>query len=364
MTVANLTNSGIIIGNRGQNDDAIKIAAIKSLTGGNNVGGGTNYIYDDVLQFNSTWTQKGVNGGALSGSYTPTTVLSSMNSVALRRRDLSGVLDGQLDPASVPAISSFIAPQDVKAMFLTFADLGLQVGDTFYGYSVIPSDANVGGSSDNVNSYLNSSIYPNDTPNTTGGADISAINGYFFNQNALPVSLISFTARAQTNQTVLLEWATSWERNNKGYILERSKDLITFERAGQVSDVAGTTNSINRYRFVDSAPFLGTSYYRLTQVDLDGTTKVFPAVSVVLRTEAYGIFPNPTRDGQFTLNLDEPLMATVNLYAADGRQVGLQKSGHTDSSLQLKTTQSLTAGPYVLMVTERGQTRQYRIIIN
>ena len=180
----------------------------------------------------------------------------------------------------------------------------------------------------------------------------------------LPVSLVSFTAKAQADQTVLLEWATSWERSNKGYTLERSKDLITFERVGLVSDVAGSSNSINTYRFVDATPYSGTSYYRLTQTDLDGTTKVFPAVSVVLRTGAYGIFPNPVRDGQFTLNLDEPLTAVVNLYAADGRPVLLNKAGHTDSSLQLKVSQPLSPGVYVLIVAERGQTRQYRIVIN
>ena len=181
---------------------------------------------------------------------------------------------------------------------------------------------------------------------------------------ALPVSLVSFTAKAQSDQSVLLEWSTSWERSNQGYTLERSKDLLTFEQVGQVSDVAGTSQSLNTYRFVDATPYSGTSYYRLTQVDLDGTTKVFPAISVVLRKEAYGIFPNPVKDGQFTLNLDEPLTAGVHLYTADGRSVDLQKGAATASSLHLKAIQPLPAGVYVLTVAERGQVRQYRIVIN
>ncbi len=180
---------------------------------------------------------------------------------------------------------------------------------------------------------------------------------------ALPVSLVSFTAKAQADQSVLLEWSTSWERSNNGYTLERSKDLITFDWVGQVRDVAGTSNSLNTYRLVDATPYSGTSYYRLSQVDLDGTRKVFPAISVVLRSDAYGIFPNPVKDGQFTLNLDEPLTAIVNLYSADGRPVGLQKGATTASSLHLKATQPLTAGVYVLRVTERAQTRQYRIVV-
>ncbi len=181
---------------------------------------------------------------------------------------------------------------------------------------------------------------------------------------ALPVSLVSFTAKAQADQSVLLEWSTSWERSNNGYTLERSKDLITFDWVGQVRDVAGTSNSLNTYRLVDATPYSGTSYYRLSQVDLDGTRKVFPAISVVLRSDAYGIFPNPVKDGQFTLNLDEPLTAIVNLYSTDGRSVDLQKGATTAGSLHLKASQPLTAGVYLLRVEERGQLRQYRIVIN
>ena len=184
------------------------------------------------------------------------------------------------------------------------------------------------------------------------------------NNCGLPVSLVSFTAKVQENKSVLLEWATATERNNDYFRLERSKDLVAFDLVSQVNAKEGQTAQNRTYRFVDATPLSGTSYYRLTQVDLDGTTKVFPAISVVLRSEAYGIFPNPVKDGQFTLNLDEPLTALVNLYSADGRPVGLQKGSATDSSLHLKATQPLSTGVYVLTVAERGQTRRYRIVIN
>ena len=181
---------------------------------------------------------------------------------------------------------------------------------------------------------------------------------------ALPVSLVSFTAKAQADQSVLLEWITSLETKNKGFLIERSKDLTQFEKVGEVSEVAASSNALKTYHLIDAAPYSGTSYYRLSQTDLDGTTTRYPAISVVVRGEAYGIFPNPVKDGQFTLNLDEPLTATVNLYSADGRPVGLHKTGSTDSSLHLKATQPLATGVYVLSVQERGQTRQYRIVIN
>ena len=188
------------------------------------------------------------------------------------------------------------------------------------------------------------------TPATCGGA--------------LPVSLVSFTASVLENKTVELAWITSLERNNQGFLIERSKDLKLFEKVGQVNEVAANSNALKTYRFVDTTPYAGTSYYRLSQTDLDGTTKVFPAVSVVVRQDAYGIFPNPVRDGQFTLNLDEPLTALVKLYTADGHAVSLHKAGSTASSLMLKAAQPLPVGVYVLTVAERGQLRQYRLVID
>ncbi|GAB4026323.1 T9SS type A sorting domain-containing protein [Spirosoma koreense] len=180
----------------------------------------------------------------------------------------------------------------------------------------------------------------------------------------LPVSLVKFTAQVQTDQTVLLNWSTSWEQANKGYIIERTKDLKNFEAVGEVKDVAGTSNSLNSYRFVDGSPYRGTSYYRLRQIDLNGTDHTFPVVSVVVRDEPYGVYPNPVRDNRFTLALDEPQQATVNLYNALGSRISLQAKALDNEHLELHSQSTLSAGVYVLRVEERGQIRQYRVVVN
>jgi len=181
---------------------------------------------------------------------------------------------------------------------------------------------------------------------------------------ALPVALVSFTAKAQENRTVAVAWTTSLETNNKGFLVERSKDLKLFERVGEVSELAATSNSLKNYQLIDQTPYSGTSYYRLTQTDLSGKATVFPVASVVLREEAYGVYPNPVvSDGQFTLRLDEPETATVGFFGADGRPMSFQKTGIQSGNLLLKATGKLSAGVYVLTVEERGQTRQHRIVV-
>jgi hypothetical protein len=180
----------------------------------------------------------------------------------------------------------------------------------------------------------------------------------------LPVNLVSFTAQPQPDNTVQLKWTTSWETNNKGFLIERSKDLITFETVGQVSELAPNSEALKNYTLTDQTPYSGTSYYRLSQTDLSGQLTRFPVVSVVLKAEGYGVFPNPVLNGSsLSLRLDEPQTATVSLLNTQGKTLPLQRVGIQSGNLLLKTSGVLPAGIYMLTVQERGQTRQHRLVV-
>lgn len=180
----------------------------------------------------------------------------------------------------------------------------------------------------------------------------------------LPVSLVSFTAEPQANRTIDIAWTTSLETNNKSFEVERSKDLQSFDKVGEVGEIAANSSALKNYKLTDQTPYAGTSYYRLKQTDLNGKTTIYPAVSVVLRDETYGVFPNPVRnDGQFSLRLDEPETATVRFFGIDARSLPIQKTSIQSGNLLLKTVGKLSAGVYVLTVEERGQTRQHRLVV-
>ncbi len=179
---------------------------------------------------------------------------------------------------------------------------------------------------------------------------------------AMPVALVSFTAQAEADRTVLLNWSTSWERANKGYVIERSKDLKSFEAVGEVTDVAGTSNSLNTYRFVDAAPYRGTSYYRLRQVDLDGSSHIYKAEGVVIEGR-YGVYPNPVVNDTFTLELDESATAVLHLYTTNGNELALDKKDSTAVSVQVTPSSKLSSGVYILTVEERGTIRKHRLVV-
>ncbi|GAB3967524.1 hypothetical protein GCM10028806_10080 [Spirosoma terrae] len=210
---------------------------------------------------------------------------------------------------------------------------------------------------------LASTLSPTATVSDRDGNNQSA-SGSITVTSAQPVALISFTAKALEDRTVQLDWVTSLETDNKGFVVERSKDLKSFEKVGEVGEIAPNSSAKKYYSLLDRTPFAGTSYYRLTQIDLSGKTTTYPAVSVVLREGAYGVYPNPVVKGQqFLLNLDEPETAVVNMFGADGRALPLQKAGVQSGAVLLRTTGTLSTGMYIVTVEERGQSRQHRIVV-
>lgn len=85
----------------------------------------------------------------------------------------------------------------------------------------------------------------------------------------LPVELSSFVSKCLDNK-VVLQWETSSELNNDYFIIERSENGNEFYQVGIVNGAGNSTNT-NIYSWTDENSSNG-SYYRLTQVDFDGST--------------------------------------------------------------------------------------------
>lgn len=85
----------------------------------------------------------------------------------------------------------------------------------------------------------------------------------------LPITLESFTAR-QSDQIIDLIWTTLSEINNDHFELEKSMDGLIWEFFSRISAKGQEVGRTN-YHLVDHYPFAGNNFYRLIQVDLDGT---------------------------------------------------------------------------------------------
>jgi hypothetical protein len=138
----------------------------------------------------------------------------------------------------------------------------------------------------NDGNHYNDSI--NRTPNTAVGQTIADAIHYSSDHipvyvnlsfdTPLPVELVSFTG-ARAGEAVNLKWQTATEINNMGFEIERSQDALFWSKIGFVEG-NNTTNSPKYYSFVDKTRAKEKLYYRLKQIDNDGTSEYSNVVEV------------------------------------------------------------------------------------
>lgn len=182
----------------------------------------------------------------------------------------------------------------------------------------------------------------------------------------LPIELIEFKAKCNNNN-VDLTWATASERNNDRFIIEKSLDAMNFT---EIATIAGAGNSIEQidYSLTDYDYYGGDVYYRLLQVDYDGTKTYSEIVSVKCSNwendPNISVFPNPF-SSELTIVLEnfrnEP--ATIEIYDVMGRNI---KQMQIDSPRnEYETTfnlDNIPAGIYNVRVRTSSSTLNRQIV--
>ena len=139
----------------------------------------------------------------------------------------------------------------------------------------------------------------------------------------LPVTLVSFEVKSQGKEASI-NWVTASEHNNDYFTVERSANGVDFEILATIA-AAGYKSSEAFYSLIDEQPLNGTSYYRLTQTDFDGTSETFKIVSLSLlsTTTEFNVNPNPSNGYDMTLSITDAMHdeILVVLYDFMGQQV-------------------------------------------
>ncbi|GAB3338280.1 hypothetical protein GCM10027299_50260 [Larkinella ripae] len=171
---------------------------------------------------------------------------------------------------------------------------------------------------------------------------------------ALPVTYAFFRAQPLP-QGVRLEWQTSAESHHSHFIVERSADAMDFAPiSGKVIDPFGSEKGTYQYRYTDQAVTQGTFYYRLRQVDTDGTVAHSKLLAVSLGDQnlAIRLFPNPITN-ELTVNLETAETGNVGIEVLDvnGRPL-LRQSGQKlgSSHVQKLNVDPLPPGIYLVAI--------------
>ena len=173
----------------------------------------------------------------------------------------------------------------------------------------------------------------------------------FKNLRPLPVTFTSITAVKNNNGNVV-EWKVENELNIASYEIERSTDGINFTKVGAAA--AGGSN----YNWFDAYPVSGDNFYRIKSIGNRGAAGFSRIVKVgaVKGRTGYTVYPNPSTDGSFGLqmsNLSAGLY-TVKITNGNGQLIWKQSVSHPGgtSTNIINPSSQLGSGNYQLEVID------------
>jgi len=173
---------------------------------------------------------------------------------------------------------------------------------------------------------------------------------------ALPVELTTFDANPNyENGSIELNWSTISEVNNNFFEVQYSIDGTKWTALAQEASVGESVTEQN-YRFEHDNPIQGLNFYRLRQVDFDGTSSLSEVIELkYTQFRPSHVYPNPAI-GELNIGFGSILESGVlRLLDINGRQV--RTWDVADSQHVYLNVANLPAGFYLLHVErESGQT--------
>ncbi len=190
----------------------------------------------------------------------------------------------------------------------------------------------------------------------------------------LPVQIVALAAH-RSGGDALLRWMTATEMNNYGFEIQRRTGEEIWRVVGFVPG-SGTTNAPRSYTFTDPAAVEAaagiTTYYRLRQIDRDGSSTFSATVELdgeegTTSLPLLSAAPHPVGSGtniRFTLARRGPVSLTMYTLLGDEIWRMAREGEFEPGSYAIPFDRgSLPAGVYILRLTAGGRTVTRRLTI-
>ncbi len=190
--------------------------------------------------------------------------------------------------------------------------------------------------------------------------NFSTLSGGPFHMNTipLPVELVSFSANI-IEKGIYLNWKTATELNNYGFEILRSEDNLNFVTVGFVK---GNINSsqINEYSFVDYNVKSGKYFYKLKQIDLNGSYSFSNVIEVnTLAPKQFNLeqnFPNPFNPStQIKFSVEQTELTKLTVYNSLGEEIAVLFNQVAEKGTIYQITfnsNNLSSGTYFYRLTQ------------
>ena len=164
---------------------------------------------------------------------------------------------------------------------------------------------------------------------------------WFACASVLANSFLSFTATAEKEQ-VQLNWSAASNVNTRYYEIQRSNDAVHFNILNKI--VQNGTHGNYNYSYTDFSPAQGNNYYRLKQVDVNGSYVFSKIVSVNINVNnAFKVYPTIAAS---TLHISvSQTPSTVIIFNLNGKAVKTLTLNNKEQDINIS---SLPAGNYII----------------
>ncbi len=168
-------------------------------------------------------------------------------------------------------------------------------------------------------------------------------------------------ANYQSSTGTLLSWNRLDDELPSSIQIQRSTDLERWIQVGRIQ-------ASERTDFVDQYPPAGHTYYRIQQMNEDGSSILSSIVEVFIEAREWKevqIFPNPATDLLTIIPQHHSLLmekTTIEMFSMKGERVMVGKISEAVGSHQLHTS-SLPSGMYYLRISGTNQLIQKKVSI-
>ena len=188
----------------------------------------------------------------------------------------------------------------------------------------------------------------------------------------LPIQMASFTASVVRDNDVEVAWKTVSETNNYGFEIHRKRGETGDWTKIDFIEGHGTTLAPQLYSYVDRSVSFGKYFYRIKQIDLDGTSETFPemAVTVGVGVDKFVLaqnYPNPFNPSTL-IEFVVPVSGhtTMKVYNVLGQVVATLYEGNAESgkiNVARFDASNLPSGLYFYTLRSAGKLETKRMLL-
>ena len=167
----------------------------------------------------------------------------------------------------------------------------------------------------------------------------------------LPVQFISFAGKLLPDETIRLDWEAITDQQHDYFEIQKSANGSTFTSMGKGPSAAP-------YWGVDTAPFTGNNFYRIKQVDKNGTTSYSTVINVYYGPGLFNVsvYPNPVTDVLMVkINSANTEQYEISITDMAGRKVFSEKVVSAGSGIQSTIDLSKQASQLFILTVKNSK---------